>query len=300
MKKIGSRLKARILDIAENSGINLRRNYYATKITPSKELIQWLFTLRPVDMDLDLIRLGSEHDGGYVIPENLDSIKLNISPGCNSVWQFEKDLYLRFGIPSILLDKPEAKPDNLFPPTTFLPFWVGTYDDTETLRIDSLVEQLFLGSLKMYDSNGQVISLKEGEDNALMMQMDIENAEWNVLSSLSKETLNLFKVLVIEFHNLRYAKNYLIFKTLYQPVIAKLLESFSVINANGNNNCSTFQLGDKNIHFPDTVELTLVKKGTESPKPPQYSKLEILNMPNVVNKPPITIPWERMGKLLNE
>jgi len=46
--------------------------------------------LRPYTTDKELIRLGAEKDGGYLIPNDLAGIEACFSPGVGNEFNFEK------------------------------------------------------------------------------------------------------------------------------------------------------------------------------------------------------------------
>jgi hypothetical protein len=48
--------------------------------------------MRPVSTKYDLIRLGSPHDGGYLVPDCLVGIQACFSLGVSKVANFELDL----------------------------------------------------------------------------------------------------------------------------------------------------------------------------------------------------------------
>ena len=75
-----------------------------------KELIK---ELRPVKTKYDLIRIGGNNDGGYLLPNDLSGIATCFSPGVDITASFEKDLLSR-GIWSHLADASvDGAPDGL-------------------------------------------------------------------------------------------------------------------------------------------------------------------------------------------
>ena len=63
------------------------------------ELCLWLFVqagalldiLKPRDPGCAFVRLGGPHDGGYLIPDDLDGIVACFSPGVDQTSAFERD-----------------------------------------------------------------------------------------------------------------------------------------------------------------------------------------------------------------
>lgn len=63
--------------------------------TPDIKIEDFFKMFRPYDLGYELIRIGSENDGGYLVPNILDEINTCISPGVGHTNSFEKDLKKR-------------------------------------------------------------------------------------------------------------------------------------------------------------------------------------------------------------
>jgi hypothetical protein len=87
--------------------------------TSAKELQQFIYPLRPVTCCKDLIRVGYDNDGGYLVPDDLEGIAACFSPGVGDRAFFETDLLDRFNIPSYLADKSVDGPPNGLNPDGF-------------------------------------------------------------------------------------------------------------------------------------------------------------------------------------
>ena len=70
-------LRILVNSLAKKFGFNLAR------LSTSMEIREVLELLRPRRFNDNLIRLGPNTDGGYVVPSTIHDIKLLISPGCN-------------------------------------------------------------------------------------------------------------------------------------------------------------------------------------------------------------------------
>ena len=73
----------------------------------------------PYEVGFELIRLGENSDGGYLLPKDFENINYCYSAGVGFVTQFEKDLEEKFNIKSKMLDVCEI-PKNLLPKNLLL------------------------------------------------------------------------------------------------------------------------------------------------------------------------------------
>jgi hypothetical protein len=76
----------------------------SAKASLQRDVFDLITRLRPVECSLEMIRLGSNNDGGYLVPQNLDGVVGCFSPGVSNNTSFEDDLLSRFNIPSFLTD----------------------------------------------------------------------------------------------------------------------------------------------------------------------------------------------------
>ena len=164
-----------------------RFGYRIEKETSRDDLLQLLKMQTPIDVGVGLIRVGSMNDGGYLLPNDLSGISKCISPGCDQNASFEDDLLNKFGIASVIIDKAIAKPKELNTSHEYIEKWLGSIDTSEFITLNS------------------VTGLHSHGD--LMLQMDIEGAEYEVLISLSKKELEKFRIILIEFHFLSQLKS---------------------------------------------------------------------------------------------
>ena len=73
--------------------------YRIASLSDLDQVQEFLRHLHPIEFNL--IRVGSEHDGGYLVPDDLESISSCFSPGVSTNADFETEL-ARKGIPSFL------------------------------------------------------------------------------------------------------------------------------------------------------------------------------------------------------
>lgn len=201
------------------------------------EVLQSLSLLRPLEADCGLIRVGSDNDGGYLVPDDLDGIYCCFSPGVGWTTAFEDHLQDDFGIPSFLADL--TKPNGCRHPVDHIYIRHESTDDGKSL-VDWIQDK----------------DLPNGVD--LLMQMDIEGAEWPVLMSTPRDVLNRFRIIVVEYHYLeRLADEYLRFHMLH-PVLHKMNELFVAAHVHANNAVDGVRLGS--LQYPRVVEVTYLRR----------------------------------------
>ena len=83
---------------------------YVEKKTSKKNISNLLKMLLPYKTDFELIRLGDDNDGGYLIPDDLTNITKNYSAGIGNLTKFELDLEKVYSISSKMVDINEVDP----------------------------------------------------------------------------------------------------------------------------------------------------------------------------------------------
>jgi hypothetical protein len=232
-----------------------------------KSIIQ---SLRPVKTKYDLIRVGGANDGGYLIPNDLEGITACFSPGVDVTASFEQDLLNR-GIRSHLAD--------------------GSVDGVpEGLEVSSFTKKHLRG---LYTDQTMTLISWMADHHAFMdsyiLQMDIEGAEYETILAADRNTLNRFRIIVIEVHNAQHWFHPIAFG-LVQTFFAKLLEDFHVVHIHPNNNCPFIQYDE--VFFPSVFELTLLRKDRAEPDGFVDTFPHALDQPNVTDKPDRSIPEE--------
>jgi hypothetical protein len=168
--------------------------------------------LVPKGCGTELIRLGGNADGAYLLPDLMDGVEACFSPGVSTQTAFEMELAERYRIPAYLCDASvQASQLQLHPELhTFTPQWLGSYTG--------------------------------GNTTSLLLQMDIEGAEYNALLAASDAVLSRFRMAVIEFHLLPALASARFLNMKFLPVLRKLLLHFDVVHAHANNCCGTIDL----------------------------------------------------------
>ena len=260
----------------ENRGINLSRNAATTGLTPKQDVIKLLARLSPQDNGYSLIRVGGPGDGGYLIPDDLLGVTELFSPGSNKLSNFEREAAERWQIKSYICDSIEERPKDLSNFQDFTAAWVGPYTDGE--KLISLAEW---------------VEEKSQTSGDLMLQMDIEGAEFQTLMSVSTTLIKRFRIIVIELHFLEALENRWAFEQIYSPFFNKLLSNFDVVHAHPNNCYGVWNYGG--VEYPRLIELTLHRKDRGKCLTPRKSSKNELDQPCVPLNRDLSLEFQETG-----
>ncbi|PDW15231.1 hypothetical protein BB409_04490 [Helicobacter pylori] len=64
--------------------------------TPKEKVEGLIKSLHPIKTEHELVRWGSQHDGGYLIPKDFKGIRALFSPGVGNESAFEEDFYRQY------------------------------------------------------------------------------------------------------------------------------------------------------------------------------------------------------------
>lgn len=234
----------------------------------------------------DAVRMGSPADGGYVVSEgSVEATTHLLSMGLSDNWSFEEAFaskrqcrltvfdpfvtgrfWLRTYISKVLTPGGVRE---LMPPRPYAvkywryrQFFDGTY--RRHVRQEIGYEDPIVGTISLPSA------LKEVEGNSCFLKVDIEGAEYRILSD-AVALQDRFVGVVIEFHDV----------DLHRTRIDEFIRDMSrhvLINVHPNNGGRTDPEGD-----PLTIEATWVRKDLFQPRSPGESlrALDALNAPNV-------------------
>ena len=224
--------------------------------------------LRPVKTKYDLIRVGGNNDGGYLLPDDLKGISECFSPGVDVTVTFEQDLLSR-GIRSHLADASvEGSPKGL-EVISFTKKFVGPCTTGEHISLEDWVDNF---SLTFCD---------------LILQMDIEGAEYQTILATPLDIMRRFRIIAIEVHNAQHWFNPVAWGVV-QGFFDKLMADFYIVHLHPNNNCPMIQVD--NVLFPTVFELTLLRKDRAEVEGFADDLPHPLDQPNVTDKPDRAMP----------
>lgn len=240
----------------------------------SKSKIHKLINLiKPHDLGFKLVRFGSKNDGGYLIPNILDSISACFSAGVGNNTEFEK--HLKEKNLNIFLADGTIKKNNKLKKFNFLKKNLSSYSDKKNITLTEWV-----------DNN----NIKK--KNNLLLKLDIEGSEYEVIHSVPQNYLKMFKVIIIEFHYLEKLNNILNYKIFFN-CFKKILINFEVAHIHPNN-CQGYYVvaGEK---FPAALEVSFLRKDICKYKKNIFSLPNSLDSKNIEKNPDVVLPKNRFS-----
>jgi hypothetical protein len=141
-----------------------------------------LVSLYPVKTNFELVRIGGNNDGGYLIPNDLEGITTCFSPGVDVTASFEKDLLGR-GIKSHLADASVNAPPDGLEVASFEKMFLGGVADKDHITLEQWTRR----------SGGYV--------GDWILQMDIEGSEYDLLDYIFSNNFQVnIRYLIVQFH----------------------------------------------------------------------------------------------------
>lgn len=228
--------------------------------------------LAPVQCGIPLIRIGPKRDGGYLIPNDLMGIEACFSPGTNNFKDFEDHLSKTYGIKAFMCDYSSDVEKFRTPLIDGMQFfekkWLDIEENEITLDINKWV------------------SVNTASDSDLILQMDIEGAEYRNLLHASQETLSRFRIIVLEIHDLMLLSKLEFLEGVFVPVLDKLSEFFGLVHVHPNNIAGNCVFGE-NLQVPKLLEITFLRKDRFTTQKIPLALPHQLDVINVVAKPPL-------------
>jgi FkbM family methyltransferase len=244
----------------------------------SVEDLKVLDVLRPHPSPKPLIRVGGKADGAYLLPLDLDGVSACFSPGvCNSK-DFEDELLKSLGIVSHMCDF-SSDVDKFKTPLikgqTFRKLWLDTTTKLDSITLEDWVNEL-----------------APDKNDDLILQMDIEGAEYRILLGAPTATLKRFRIIVLELHELGVCNRPEDFRKELGPLLKRLGEHFICVHAHPNNCCGDFLVAGTSLNLPNVHELTFLRRDRWKGVKPEDCSSPLLPHPldiccNVAGQAPI-------------
>ena len=236
--------------------------------TSAQDVLRVLEKIRPLTTDKPLIRIGGSDDGGYLIPDDLAGIEICFSPGVADTSDFEEAMAMR-GMTCFMadysVDAPAIK-NKLF---KFEKKFLGPAETETHMTLENWVNR---------NAPGQT---------DFILQMDIEDSEYDVLAATPREILQKFRIMTIEFHRFRKLFNKTELKK-FETVFAKLLLDFDIVHVHPNNHAR--QITYRGLKIPLVMEYTFLRKDRVKTRTPTTSFPHPLDQANIKGRPDRVLP----------
>ena len=230
--------------------------------------------IRPFDLGYKLIRVGDFGDGGYLLPNDLEDIVACFSPGVSLQSSFEMDL-AKHGIPSFMADGSVDEPVLKVPGSVFVKKHLAANTGEDVISLQDWMDQFA-------PAKGDMI-----------LQMDIEAAEYSVLSTLPAAYLNRFRIIVLELHRIpSILTKPGAFKRAH-PALSALKDGFDCAHIHPNNASGTVEIEGET--FPRVIEATFIRKDRANQKVPSVDFPHALDRRHRPNGPVLRLPQEWIG-----
>jgi hypothetical protein len=240
----------------------------AAPVTQS-DLFNLLNMIRPWQMISDVkVRIGSDADGGYVMPSSSRHSTAVLSIGIGNEVSFDDELANR-GARVLQFDHTIEGSPSRHPGIQFHRKGWGVRDEGDFVSLHSMAGMID------WDAARHAI-----------LKFDTEGAEWDCLADADSDDLLRFEVLTGEFHDFHNLVNREYFDKVH-AVFAKLGQNHRVIHMHANNAGGMFMLGG--IAFPRLLELTWMRNSSATfhghssePIPGPLDRPNVPQLPDVV------------------
>ena len=238
------------------------------RATEPAALSRFFKSIQPMSTNHELIRIGGENDGGYLVPDDLQGIEVCFSPGVSSIADFESDLAGR-GVECFMADYSVDAPPVIMSRFHFEKKFLGQTDDSKFTTLESWIER------------------NAPNQREFLLQMDIEGGEYPVIVDTAIETLRKFRILVIEFHRMESLYDQYGFD-LIDVTFRKLLKDFDIVHIHPNNFAKPIAFGGYAI--PPFMEFTFLRKDRISSRRPAMTFPHPLDRKNVPGNNDFSLP----------
>lgn len=216
------------------------------------------------------VRIGGNKDGGYIMidPNNMpEKIAYSFGISNTSPWDLEMANrgFTVYQYDGTIKTAPDKHP-NLF----FTSKNISIISDAKNISIED------------------VLNTTAPKSRNIILQMDIENSEWNIIENCSQDILKRFKQIIVEFHTINIMDVDSFNKKC--SILKKILETHIPIHVHFNNyGCITYNNG---VFFCDTLEISFFRIDDEICNHITSNLPYHLDAPNNPHYPDIPIRFE--------
>lgn len=211
------------------------------------------------------VRVGSDHDGGYVLVDDWTTVTGVLSGGAGDNVDFEVETARRGAVVHVY---DHTVPDLPAPAEELLQLVREPLGPTGVSLADALARLPAEGDL--------------------LLKVDIDGGEWNLLSDPAVD-LSRFRQVVFEFHDLHRLDDAVWFEAAL-GAISRITATHAPVHVHANNFGAFAVLGG--VPVPDIVEVTFVRRDDYNLAPPteREPEEEGLDRPNDPARPEIVWP----------
>ena len=235
-----------------------------SQMSSREQVLRLIEYMKPRLSPKPLERFGPEGDGGYLAPDDFDGIVACFSPGVSDVAGFELDLADK-GVPCYLID--------------------ASVVDSPVKHTNIFFEPLFLGPIsdgKRFISLQDWVQEKAPPTGDLLLQIDIEGAEYEAILSTPEIILRRFRLIIFELHDLEYIMTNKHAALGLESFLKNLRDLFDVVHIHPNNNRRP--VIHQGIEIPPVIEVTLLRKDRFSKTQPS-GEIQLPHPLDVDNSP---------------
>lgn len=228
----------------------------------------FLRSLAPRHCGSELVRIGPNEDGGYLLPDDLSGVSALFSPGVSETLGFDLGIAER-GTDCFLADASVSAPNGLLPNMRFDQKFIGPYDEGDFMTMRSWIDDC-----------------APGKDD-LLLQMDIEGAEYDVLPTISDDTLRRFRIMLIEFHDFDGVFDPVKFDR-FRKIFDRLNETHQICHLHANNTMGFVTV--EGVTVPPVFEATYLRRDRITGELPLAQIPHPLDQHNSIKRPNADTP----------
>jgi hypothetical protein len=239
----------------------------------STQLSEALSLLTPYDTrSMNKVRIGAEHDGGYVMFDDFDNISDVYSFGIGNEISFDHHL-ARIGKKVHMFDHTITDLPFTHPNFVFVQNGLSGENDAAN---------------HLFTLPYQIESLGHLDNNKLALKMDIEGAEFDAIPSVPSSTLRQFRQFVLELHGLSRLSEPA-YRRMFIDVLVRINSAFTLCHVHANN-FGTLAYVDGYL-VAETLELTYVRSDLVLAEPSTTIFPTSLDYPNAYWAPDIPLSF---------
>jgi hypothetical protein len=254
--------------------LNIHRGVLETFYNPvnlEEEVIDFAFQVRKIltvtqQIEAKIARFGNYGDGGYAIVDDLKESDVLFSIGVGDNVSFDEECEKRVSR-VVLVDHTVP---NFNPP-------IGKF---EMIRKPLVPGEDSGNGVTIHQLLSQQVDAKD-----YVLKVDIEGAEWEILSDLASLDLVKFRQIILEFHGLN---NFLDLEEKLSA-LKKLASTHSPIVVHANNQGSHRFISG--MFLPDVLEVTWVRTNSYTFNSERNQDIRNLLSPNSPDLPSLWIDW---------